>query len=163
YDAAQLTMDRATSDYFEKVAAALPQGQAKLGANWILGEVAATLNREERELADCPVSPEQLAALIQRIIDGTISNKIARDVFAAMCAGKDTGNPYDIIKANRLSQISDTAAIYSMIDAVLATQHAVVDEYLAGHQKAFSTLVGQVMKAAEGKANPQQVNQLLIE
>lgn len=163
YDAAQLTMDRATSDYFEKVAAALPQGQAKLGANWILGEVAATLNREERELADCPVSPEQLAALIQRIIDGTISNKIARDVFAAMWAGEENGNPDAIIEARGLKQISDTGAISAMIDEVLATHPAIVEEYRAGRQKAFNSLVGQVMKAAKGKANPQQVNQLLKE
>ena len=163
YDAAQLTMDRATSDYFEKVAAALPQGQAKLAANWILGELAAALNRDERELADCPVSPTRLAELIQRIIDGTISNKIARDVFAAMWSGEAGGSPDAIIEARGLKQISDTGAIGAMIDEVLAAHPAIVEEYRAGRQKAFNSLVGQVMKAAKGKANPQQVNQLLKE
>lgn len=161
YDAAQLTMDRATSDYFEKLVAALPEGQAKLGANWILGEVAATLNREERGITDCPISPEQLGALIRRIIDGTISNKIARDVFAAMWAGEHDGNPDAIIEARGLKQISDVGAIAAMVDEVIAAHPAIVEEYRAGKQKAFNSLVGQVMKAAKGKANPQQVNELL--
>ena len=163
YDAAQLTMDRATSDYFEQVAAALPQGQAKLAANWILGELAAALNREERDLADCPINPTRLAELIQRIIDGTISNKMARDVFAAMWMGEADGSPDAIIEARGLKQISDAGAIGSMIDEVLAANPAIVEEYRAGRQKAFNSLVGQVMKAAKGKANPQQVNQLLKE
>ncbi|NLC35962.1 MAG: Asp-tRNA(Asn)/Glu-tRNA(Gln) amidotransferase GatCAB subunit B, partial [Alcaligenaceae bacterium] len=163
YDAAQLTMDRATADYFEQVASALPQDQAKLGANWILGELAAALNRDERELSDSPVTPEKLAELIQRIIDGTISNKIARDVFAAMWEGEHGGNPDAIIDARGLKQISDTGAIGTMIDEVLAANPAIVEEYRAGRQKAFNSLVGQVMKAAKGKANPQQVNQLLKE
>jgi aspartyl-tRNA(Asn)/glutamyl-tRNA(Gln) amidotransferase subunit B len=161
YDAAQLTMDRATSDYFEKLVAALPEGQAKLGANWILGEVAATLNREERDITECPITPEQLGALIRRIIDGTISNKIARDVFAAMWAGELDGNPDAIIEARGLKQISDVGAIAAMVDEVIAAHPAIVEEYRAGKQKAFNSLVGQVMKAAKGKANPQQVNELL--
>lgn len=163
YDAAQLTMDRSTSDYFEKVAAALPQGQAKLAANWILGELAAALNRDEHELAQCPITPQRLAELIQRIIDGTISNKIARDVFAAMWEGEAGGSPDAIIEARGLKQISDSGAIGAMIDEVLAAHPAIVEEYRAGRQKAFNSLVGQVMKAAKGKANPQQVNQLLKE
>ncbi|MFT0851495.1 Asp-tRNA(Asn)/Glu-tRNA(Gln) amidotransferase subunit GatB [Achromobacter sp. F4_2707] len=163
YDAAQLTMDRATADYFEQVAAALPQDQAKLGANWILGELAAALNRDEREISDSPISPERLAELIRRIIDGTISNKMARDVFAAMWEGEHEGNPDAIIEARGLKQISDTGAISAMIDEVLAANPAIVEEYRAGRQKAFNSLVGQVMKAAKGKANPQQVNQLLKE
>jgi len=161
YDAAQLTMSRAASDFFEKLASALPQGQAKLGANWVLGELAAALNREERELADSPITPEQLAALIQRIIDGTISNKIARDVFAAMWAGEHGGGADAIIEARGLKQISDSGAIGAMIDEVLAANPSIVEEYRAGRQKAFNSLVGQVMKAAKGKANPQQVNELL--
>ncbi len=161
YDAAQLTLDRATSDFFEKLAAVLPQGQAKLGANWVLGELAAALNRDEREIAASPISPEQLAALIQRIIDGTISNKIARDVFAAMWSGEHGGDADAIIEARGLKQISDTGAIGAMVDEVLAAHPAIVEEYRAGKQKAFNSLVGQVMKAAKGKANPQQVNDLL--
>src|SRR5690606_35463575 len=163
YDAAQLTMDRATSGYFETLAEALPEGQAKLGANWVLGGLAAALNREEREPADSPIPPARLAALISRIIDGTVSNKIARDVFAAMWDGEHGGDPDAIIEARGLKQISDTGAIGAMIDDVLAAHPAIVEEFRAGKQKAFNSLVGQVMKAAKGKANPQQVNDLLKE
>ncbi|NYT22022.1 Asp-tRNA(Asn)/Glu-tRNA(Gln) amidotransferase subunit GatB [Alcaligenaceae bacterium] len=161
YDAAQLTMERATSDYFEKLAGALPREQAKLGANWVLGELAAALNREELEIDASPIAPQRLAALIHRIIDGTISNKMARDVFTAMWAGEHGGDPDAIIEARGLKQISDTGAIGAMIDEVLAAHPAIVEEYRAGKQKAFNSLVGQVMKAAKGKANPQQVNELL--
>lgn len=161
YDAAQLTMDRATSDYFEALAERLPAGQAKLGANWVLGEVSAALNRDELEIAQSPVKPENLAVLIARIIDGTISNKIARDVFSSMWLGEQNGNPDAIIADKGLKQISDTGAIGAMIDQVLADNPAIVEEYRAGKQKAFNSLVGQVMKAAKGKANPQQVNDLL--
>src|SRR5690606_3006643 len=163
YDAAPRTMDRATSDCVEEVAAALPQGQAKLGATWLLGELAATPNRQERARGDCTARPERLAARIRRIIDGTISDKLARDVFAAMWAGEEGGNPDAIIEARGLKQISDTGAISAMIDEVLAANPAIVEEHRAGRQKAFNSLVGQVMKAAKGKANPQQVNQLLKE
>ena len=161
YDAAQLTMDRATADYFEQTAAGLPAGQAKLAANWILGEVAATLNREELAIADCPVKPRALTALINRIIDGTLSNKIARDVFAAMWAGENGGDADAIIEAKGLKQISDSGAIGAMVDEVLAAHPDIVEQYRAGKQKAFNSLVGQIMKAAKGKANPQQVNDLL--
>lgn len=163
YDAAQLTVSRAMADYFEAVARALPAGQAKLAANWIMGEVAATLNREEKDIDAAPVSAAALAALINRIIDGTISNKIARDVFAAMWAGENGGDADAIIAARGLKQISDSGAIGAMIDDVLAANPAIVEEYRAGKQKAFNSLVGQIMKAAKGKANPQQVNELLKE
>ncbi|CAM5459668.1 Asp-tRNA(Asn)/Glu-tRNA(Gln) amidotransferase subunit GatB [Eoetvoesiella caeni] len=163
YDAAQLTMDRAYSAYFEKTAQELPQDQAKLAANWVLGELSAALNRDETPIAQSPVAPQRLAALIKRIIDGTISNKIARDVFAAMWANENGGDPDAIIEARGLKQISDTGAIAAMIDIVLAANPAIVAEYHAGKQKAFNSLVGQVMKAAKGKANPQQVNDLLKE
>ncbi|AEC20937.1 aspartyl/glutamyl-tRNA amidotransferase subunit B [Pusillimonas sp. T7-7] len=163
YDAAQLTMSRASADYFESVAAQLPQGQAKLAANWVLGEFSAALNREELDIDQSPVTPAQLAALIARIIDGTISNKMARDVFNAMWAGEHEGQPDAIIEARGLKQISDSGAIGAMIDEVLAAHPAIVEEYRAGKQKAFNSLVGQVMKAAKGKANPQQVNDLLKE
>lgn len=163
YDAAQLTTDRATSDYFESTAAQLPADQAKLAANWVLGEVSAALNREELDIARCPVSPTALAGLIQRIIDGTISNKMGREVFGAMWAGEHNGNADAIIEARGLKQISDTGAIGTLIDEVLAAHPAIVEEYRAGRQKAFNSLVGQIMKAAKGKANPQQVNQLLKE
>ncbi|OZI47455.1 Asp-tRNA(Asn)/Glu-tRNA(Gln) amidotransferase GatCAB subunit B [Bordetella genomosp. 5] len=161
YDAAQLSTSRDLAAYFEAVARALPAGQAKLAANWIMGEVSATLNREEKDLADAPVQAPALALLINRIVDGTISNKIARDVFAKMWAGENGGDPDAIIEANGWKQISDTGAIGGMIDEVLAANPAIVAEYRAGKQKAFNSLVGQIMKAARGKANPQQVNDLL--
>ncbi|OZI62584.1 Asp-tRNA(Asn)/Glu-tRNA(Gln) amidotransferase subunit GatB [Bordetella genomosp. 11] len=161
YDAAQLTTSRDMADYFEAVARALPAGQAKQAANWIMGELAASLNRSEIDVAASPVAAPALAALIGRILDGTISNKIARDVFAGMWAGEQGGQPDAIIEARGLKQISDTGAIGAMIDEVLAANPAVVEEYRAGKQKAFNSLVGQIMKAAKGKANPQQVNDLL--
>lgn len=163
YDAAQLTMDRAYADYFEQVSAQLPPGQAKLAANWILGELSAALNRDETGIDQSRVAPPALAALILRIIDGTISNKIARDVFSAMWADENDGNPDAIIDARGLKQISDTGAIGAMIDEVLAANPAIVEQYHAGKDKAFNSLIGQIMKAAKGKANPQQVNQLLKE
>ncbi|MDX3893743.1 Asp-tRNA(Asn)/Glu-tRNA(Gln) amidotransferase subunit GatB [Pusillimonas sp.] len=163
YDAAQLTMDRAYADYFEQAAAQLPQGQAKLAANWILGELSANLNRDEIDIAQSRVAPAALAALIARIIDGTVSNKIARDVFGAMWSGEHDGNPDAVIEARSLKQISDSGAIGAMIDEVLAANPAIVEQYRAGKDKAFNSLVGQIMKAAKGKANPQQVNQLLKE
>ncbi|MDT4846251.1 Aspartyl/glutamyl-tRNA(Asn/Gln) amidotransferase subunit B [compost metagenome] len=126
-----------------------------------MGEVAATLNKEEKDIADSPVQAPALAALIGRIIDGTISNKIAREVFGAMWAGEHGGQPDAIIEARGLKQISDTGAIGAMIDEVLAANPAIVEEYRAGKQKAFNSLVGQIMKAARGKANPQQVNEQL--
>ena len=117
-----------------------------------MGEVAATLNKEEKDIADAPVQAPALAALINRIIDGTISNKIAREVFGAMWAGENGGQPDAIIEARGLKQISDTGAIGAMIDEVLAANAAIVEEYRAGKQKAFNSLVGQIMKAARGKA-----------
>ncbi len=160
-DAAQLSSSRSMANYFQEVVDALPAGQAKLAANWLMGEVSATLNREEKDIAQCPVTAPMLAALLKRILDNTISNKIARDVFAAMWAGEENGQPDAIIAAKGLTQINDSGAIEAMIDAVLAEQAAIVAEYRAGKQKAFNSLVGQIMKAAKGKANPQQVNDLL--
>ena len=154
YDAAQLTMDRDTADFFEKVAADLPSDQGKLGANWVLGELAAALNRDELNIAASPVTPQQLAGLVKRIADGTISNKIARDVFAAMWSGEHGADSDAIIEARGLKQISDSGAIGAMVDEVLAAHPAIVEEYRAGKQKAFNSLVGQVMKLAKGKANP---------
>ncbi len=160
-DAAQLSSSRALATYFEEVVNALPSGQAKLAANWLMGEVSATLNREEKDITQCPVTAPLLAALLKRILDNTISNKIARDVFAAMWAGEENGQPDAIIAAKGLTQINDSSAIEAMIDAVLAQNATIVAEYRAGKQKAFNSLVGQIMKAAKGKANPQQVNDLL--
>ena len=158
---AKQMLGRVLATYFEEVVNALPSGQAKLAANWLMGEVTATLNREEKDITQCPVTAPLLAALLKRILDNTVSNKIARDVFAAMWAGEENGQPDAIIAAKGLTQINDSGAIEAMIEAVLAANAAIVAEYRAGKQKAFNSLVGQIMKAAKGKANPQQVNDLL--
>ncbi|UOD50223.1 Asp-tRNA(Asn)/Glu-tRNA(Gln) amidotransferase subunit GatB [Orrella daihaiensis] len=159
-DAAQICQDPEAAQYFEAVAKALPAGQGKLAANWLMGEVSAALNRDDLTLSACPVTPEQLAKLLERIIDGTISNKIARDVFSQMWTSADK-DADQIIESNGLKQISDTGAIGAMVDEVIANHAAIVEEYRAGKQKAFNSLVGQVMKLAKGKANPAQVNDLL--
>lgn len=161
YHAAQLTLNRPTSDYFEQVVEAAGKENAKTAANWVMGEVMANLNRDELEITQSPVNPTQLAKLFTRINDNTISTKIARDVFQAMWAGENGADVDAIIEAKGLKQISDTGAISKMIDDVLAANPAIVDEYRSGKEKAFNSLVGQVMKAAKGKANPAQVNELL--
>ncbi|NLY65308.1 MAG: Asp-tRNA(Asn)/Glu-tRNA(Gln) amidotransferase subunit GatB, partial [Alcaligenaceae bacterium] len=161
YDAAQLTVSRAVSDYFENTLKALPEGNAKLVSNWIMGELTAALNRAELEIENSPVTPEQLAKMLLRLIDNTISNKIARDVFAAMWEGENGRDADAIIEAKGLKQISDSGAIAAMIDEVLAANPENIEEFRAGKQKAFNSLVGKVMKAAKGKANPVQVNEIL--
>lgn len=163
YHAAQLTLSRPTADYFEQVVEVAGKEQAKQAANWVMGDILASLNRDELDITQCPVTPEQLAKLLARISDGTISNKIARDVFQAMWAGENNGDADAIIEAKGLKQISDTGAIGAMIDEVITANPAIVEEYRSGKQKAFNSLVGQVMKAAKGKANPAQVNVLLKE
>ena len=160
-DTQQICQDRATAQYFEELVTALPQGQAKLAANWLMGEVAASLNRDDKEMADCPVTPRALAGLLTRIADGTISNKIAREVFVDMWQAGPLADADAIIEKKGLKQISDTGAIGAMIDEVLASNPAIVQEYRAGKQKAFNSLVGQIMKLAKGKANPAQVNEVL--
>jgi len=161
YDASQLTVDRATADFFEAVLQAGSPAHAKLAANWILGELSATLNRQELDIAQSRVSPAQLAQLIARIADGTISNKIARDVFTAQWEGELDGDVDAIIEAKGLKQINDAGAIGAMVDEVLAANADMIEQYRAGKQKAFNALVGQVMKVAKGKANPQQINDML--
>ncbi|MBK7135582.1 MAG: Asp-tRNA(Asn)/Glu-tRNA(Gln) amidotransferase subunit GatB [Rhodocyclales bacterium] len=157
YDAAALTASRETAAYFEQAAA---QGHAKLCANWVMGELAARLNREEKEIAASPVGPLQLAGLVARIADSTLSGKLAKEVFEALWNGE--GKDADaIIEAKGLKQISDAGALEKIIDEVLAANPKSVEEFRAGKEKAFNALVGQAMKATKGKANPQQVNDLL--
>ena len=133
---------------------------AKLCANWIQGDLAARLNKEGKAIAEAPISPAQLAGIVQRIVDNTISNKIGKDVFDALWNGE--GKDADaIIEAKGLKQITDTGAIEAIIDEVLAANQKSVEEFRAGKDKAFNALVGQAMKATKGKANPQQVNDLL--
>jgi aspartyl-tRNA(Asn)/glutamyl-tRNA(Gln) amidotransferase subunit B len=160
YDAAVITTNRELFDYFEKALASTGPAQAKLVANWLQGEISARLNREELEIAAAPVSPEQLAGLIARIADNTISNAIAKKVFEALWS-REGHSADDIIERQGLRQITDTGAIEAMIDEVLAANPKSVEEFRAGKEKAFNALVGQVMKATKGKANPQQVNDLL--
>jgi aspartyl-tRNA(Asn)/glutamyl-tRNA(Gln) amidotransferase subunit B len=160
YDADTLTEDRATSDYFEAVLSALP-GQAKLAANWVNGELAAALNEAQIGISASHITAADLATLLARIVDGTISGKIAKDVFAAMWAGE--GSADAIIDAKGLRQISDIGAIGTMLDDVLAQFPDQVAKYRDGDAKLFQFLVGQAMKATKGKANPAQVNELLRE
>ena len=160
YDADTLTADRATSDYFEAVLVVLPE-QAKLAANWVNGELAAALNEAQIEITASRIVAHDLAALLARIVDGTISGKIAKDVFAAMWAGE--GSADAIIDARGLRQISDTGAIGKVLDDLLAQFPDQVEKYRGGDAKLFQFLVGQAMKATKGKANPAQVNELLRE
>jgi aspartyl-tRNA(Asn)/glutamyl-tRNA(Gln) amidotransferase subunit B len=157
-DADQLCADRATADYFEAVLAELP-GQAKLCANWVLGEVAANLNEAGIEIAAAPVSAAALAQLLARLREGSISGKIAKDVFAAMWAGE--GGADAIIEARGLRQISDSGALAAAIAAVLAEHPSQVADYRGGNEKLLQFFVGQVMKCTRGQANPQQLNELL--
>jgi len=158
YDAVTLTQSREMAEYFEDVAAR-PDVEPKLAANWVMGEVAAALNRSDLEITASPVSSEALAGLITRIRDNTISGKIAKDVFDGMWAGEGTAD--EIIEKRGLRQITDTGAIEKLVDEVLAANARSVEEFRAGKDKAFNALVGQVMKATKGKANPAVVNELL--
>jgi aspartyl-tRNA(Asn)/glutamyl-tRNA(Gln) amidotransferase subunit B len=157
-DAEALTASRATVDYFEAMLAALP-GEAKLCANWLMGELSARLNREQIDLSRAPIDAPQLAGLLRRITDGTLSGKMAKDVFDAMWGGEGTADA--VIAARSLVQISDAGAIAAIVDEVIAANPMSVEEFRAGKDKAFNALVGQVMKASKGKANPQQVTDLL--
>ena len=163
YDAAVLTQSKAMAAYFEAVVAKAGKEQAKPAANWLMGDVSSTLNRGNVDIADAPVKAEQLALLLQRIADGTISNKIAKEVFAAMWetpSDKPTLAD-DIIEAKGLKQISDSGALEKIIDEVLAANAKSVEEFRAGKEKAFNALIGQAMKATKGKANPAQLTELL--
>jgi aspartyl-tRNA(Asn)/glutamyl-tRNA(Gln) amidotransferase subunit B len=157
YDATVLTGSRALAAYFE--GAARQSGQPKLAANWVMGELAAALNRAELDIATSPVSAAQLGALIQRIQDGTLSGKLAKQVFEGLWEG--AGEVDAIIEARGLRQLSDSGELEKIIDDVLAANPKSVEEFRAGKEKAFNALVGQVMKASKGKANPAQVNELL--
>jgi len=160
YDAATLTASQEMAEYFESTVAIAGKANAKPCANWVMVDLAARLNREGRDLAASPVAAAQLAGLIRRIADRTISNNIAKKVFEALWKG-DGATADEIIEGQGLKQITDSGAIAALVDEVLAANAAGVAEFRAGKEKAFNALVGQVMKAAKGKANPQQVNDLL--
>jgi aspartyl-tRNA(Asn)/glutamyl-tRNA(Gln) amidotransferase subunit B len=158
YDAQALTSSQALARYYEDVARRTTDRKA--AANWALGELSAALNASGLPVEQAPVSPEQLAGLIARVADGTINNKTAKDVFAALWQRE--GDSADaVIAARGLKQISDAGAIEKIVDDVLAANPKSVEEFRAGKEKAFNALVGQAMKATKGKANPQQVNEIL--
>ena len=158
YDAAMMTQSKAFAAYFEE--AARSSGQAKLAANWLMGEVSRRLNSESIEIDAAPVRPAALAELIKRITDGTVSNNGARQVFDALWSAE--GSDVDaLIEAKGLKQMSDAGELERIVDEVLAANTKSVEEYRAGKEKAFNALVGQAMKATKGKGNPTQVNELL--
>ena len=158
YDATVLTQSRAMAAYFE--AAAKASGQPKLTSNWIMGELARRLNAGEIDIAESPANALQLAQLIVRIVDGTISNNAAKQVFDALWS-REGSDVDQLIEAKGLKQLNDTGALDRIIDGVLAANPKNVEEYRGGNSKALNALVGQIMKASQGKANPQQVNELL--
>ena len=160
YDATMLTTSLETADYFEAAVAVAGKGSSKPCANWVSVDLAARLNKDGKDLADSPVSAAQLGGLVARIADNTISNNIAKKVFEALWNGEGQSAD-EVIEKQGLKQITDTGAIEKLIDEVLAANAAMVAEFKAGKEKAFNALVGQAMKATKGKANPQQVNELL--
>ena len=158
YDATTLTQSKSMAAYFE--AAAQACGQPKLASNWVMGEVSRRLNAQDIGIDAAPVSPAQLAALIGRIADNTVSNSAARQVFDALWSGE--GSDVDaVIEAKGLKQMNDTGALEKIIDDIIAANPDNVAQFRAGKDKAFNALVGQAMKATKGKGNPQQVNDLL--
>jgi aspartyl-tRNA(Asn)/glutamyl-tRNA(Gln) amidotransferase subunit B len=157
YDATTLTQSKAMAAYFEATAQACKQ--PKLASNWIMGEVSRRLNAAEIGLEQSAVSAAQLALLITRIADGTVSNNAAKQVFDALWEGATDVDA--IIEAKGLKQMNDSGALDKIIDAVIAANPDNVAQFKAGKDKAFNALVGQVMKASQGKANPAQVNDLL--
>ncbi len=159
YDAGVLSASRELGAYFEAVTAPLGAAHAKLAANWVMGELSSALNRDNMELKDSRVLPEQLSGLLERIIDQTISGKIAKEVFEAMWAEGKSADA--IIESRGLKQITDSDAIEKVIDAVIAANPKQLADYRSGKDKLFGFFVGQAMKATEGKANPAQLNELL--
>ncbi|MFC3626600.1 Asp-tRNA(Asn)/Glu-tRNA(Gln) amidotransferase subunit GatB [Vogesella amnigena] len=157
YDAALLTSSLALAQYFEAVATAT--GQGKLAANWINGEVAARLNREGLDVSACPISAERLAGLVARVADGTLSNKLAKQVFDALWESDLSADA--VIERDGLKQVSDVGAIEKMVEEAIAANPKAVEEFRAGKEKALNALAGQVMKASKGKANPAQVQEIL--
>jgi aspartyl-tRNA(Asn)/glutamyl-tRNA(Gln) amidotransferase subunit B len=159
YDAKILIADRLLADYFEQVVT-LANAPAKLAANWVNGELAAALNKNNLSIESSPIPAEQLAGLIQRIHDNTISGKMAKTVFEAMWQGE--GNADQIIEAKGLKQVSDSGALEAIIDQILAANPEQLAAYRSGKDKLFGFFVGQAMKATHGQANPQQLNDLLL-
>jgi aspartyl-tRNA(Asn)/glutamyl-tRNA(Gln) amidotransferase subunit B len=158
-DAEILTASRALADYFEDAAKSTGI-DAQQAANWIIGDLSAVLNRDGLDIAASRIPADALGAMLARIDDGTISGKIAKEVFESMWAGE--GSADDIIAAKGLKQITDESAIDRLVDEIIAAHPQQVSEYRSGKDKVLGYLVGQVMKASRGKANPGQVNEALI-
>ena len=166
YDARILTGSRQIADYFEAVVAEVGQADAKMAGNWVMGDLLGALNKDDKEITDSPISAKQLAGMLARIKDDTLSGKLAKKVFSALYEreGGDADDAADkIIEEKGLKQETDTGAIKAIVEEVIAKNQAMVEEYRGGKEKAFNGLVGQVMKASRGSANPQQVNQILKE
>ncbi|MGP5203672.1 Asp-tRNA(Asn)/Glu-tRNA(Gln) amidotransferase subunit GatB [Psychrobacter aquimaris] len=166
YDARILTGSRQIADYFEAVVAEIGQQDAKMAGNWVMGDLLGALNKDDKDIIDSPISAKQLAGMLARIKDDTLSGKLAKKVFSALYEreGGDADDAADkIIEEKGLKQETDTGAIKAIVEDVIAKNQAMVDEYRGGKEKAFNGLVGQVMKASRGSANPQQVNQILKE
>jgi aspartyl-tRNA(Asn)/glutamyl-tRNA(Gln) amidotransferase subunit B len=159
YDAGVLSASREMGGYFEAVVGALGPSQAKLAANWVMGELSSALNRDNVEISASHVAPQALAGLLARIVDETISGKIAKDVFESMWSEGKSADA--IIEEKGLRQITDSSAIEGVIDSVIAANPKQLAEYLSGKDKLFGFFVGQVQKATGGKANPAQLNELL--
>ena len=172
YDASALTVDREIAGYFYAAVVEL-RSDPKLCANWVMGELSGYLNERGKLFDSSPLSPVQLGQLLQRVKDGTISGKIAKEVFKQMWsrAGESGWKSRDwkldenladrIIESQGLKQISDSGELERLVDEVIAANAKSVEEFKAGKEKAFNALVGQVMKAAKGKANPAQVNEIM--
>ncbi len=158
YDADTLTSSREMADLFEATLSEVP-GEAKLCANWLMGDVSASLNREDRDVAHCPISPQQLGGVLKRIVDGTISNFAAKEVFKTLWS--EGGDPDAIIEEKGLKQISDVGTLEAMIDKIIANNAAQVAEYRSGKEKVFGFFVGLAMKASKGSANPAQMQEIL--
>jgi aspartyl-tRNA(Asn)/glutamyl-tRNA(Gln) amidotransferase subunit B len=158
YDADTLTSSRELADFFEATLNETPN-EAKLCANWLMGDVSASLNREDRDITQCPISPQQLGGMLKRIADGTISNSAAKEVFKTLWS--EGGDPDSIIETKGLKQMSDVGAMVAMVDEIIAANPAQVAEYRSGKEKVFGFFVGLAMKASKGKANPAQMNEIL--
>ncbi|HUQ74084.1 MAG TPA: Asp-tRNA(Asn)/Glu-tRNA(Gln) amidotransferase GatCAB subunit B, partial [Burkholderiales bacterium] len=158
YDAGGLTASRAAADYFEAMLKA-SGADPKLCANWQMGELAAALNREERDIAASRMPPEHLGWIVRQVGDGQLTGKMAKRVFEVAWEGGVT--PQAVVEKEGLKPISDAGEVEKLIDQVLAANAKQVEDYRGGKEKAFNSLVGQVMKATKGKANPAQVNEIL--
>jgi aspartyl-tRNA(Asn)/glutamyl-tRNA(Gln) amidotransferase subunit B len=163
YDALILTSSQGMATYYEAVVAKAGKDNAKAAANWMMGDVSSALNRADLDIVDSPVEASQLALLLKRIADGTISNNAAKKVFSLMwdAQSEDEHLADAIIEREGLKQISDTGALEGIVDEVLANNAKSVEQYRAGKEAAINALIGQCMKASKGKANPAQITELL--